>query len=162
MLTALLLAAVTTADAGDLQAGWRGVPFGPVEVLDVKPGDDCEDSPEDGIRWRCRRVVGVAVTVETYFVDGPDFTSVAIGATGYGDCSALLDALNAAWGGYKPKEYSTGPLADGFWGIGRRVSAMWQWNRFSGECFALALDNEAQKRSKERDRVKAAKAAESL
>ncbi len=162
MLTALLLATVTTADAGDLQSGWRGVPFGPVEVLDAKPGDDCDDDPEDGVRWRCRRTVGTAATVETYLVDGHDYKAVAVGAKGYADCSSLLGALNAAWGEYQPKPHTTGPLADGFWGIGRRVSAVWSWNRFSGECYALALDNELQKQSAERARVKAAKAAESL
>ena len=158
----MLIALLLTANAGDLQAGWRGLAFGPAEVLDMKPSDDCDANPEVGIRWRCNRTVGAAMTVESYLVDGPDYKAVAIGATGYGDCAVLLDALNAAWGAYEPKEYATGLLADGFWGITRRVSASWSWNRFSGQCYAFVLDNELQKRSQERARMKAAQAAEAL
>jgi hypothetical protein len=158
----LLLATTNDATAGDLQAGWRGVPFGSVSALDVKPGDDCDEDPEDGVRWRCRRTVGAAATVETYLVDLDLYRAFSVGATGFTDCSVLLGALNAAWGTYSPKEYATGPLADGFWGIGRRVSAAWSWNRFSGECYALAFDNDLAKKSAERARAKAAKDAESL
>ena len=147
MMALLLLAAAISqpALAGRLDTGWRSATYGPEANIDEKPGGDCVRDPEPKVRWRCAEKVGDAQVVASYFVDEGWFFGVSIRAAGFSACSIVFDTISAAWADtvFVPKEYATGALLDGWWGIAGATSASWSWNTYSGACSVVTLNAEA-------------------
>lgn len=153
---------ITSALAGKLEDGWRGIPYGDASVLTTAPTASCRAAPEPGTLWVCDELVGgVPITVAYIGSDGL-YVSVMIRAKGYPDCRVLFDTLTAAWSVpfSKRSDYDHGVLPDGFWNLHRyttATAAAWTYNQFSGECLAATL---TERLTKQLDEVKARRASD--
>ena len=155
MLWSLVL---NVATAGKLAEGYRGIPFGPENVLQNPPSEVCAYLPHPGVKWDCNQTIaGVNVTT-TYSVEEGIFFMVGINVSTYTDSSNVMDVLLAAWGpGMKLKPYQTGVLPEWVWKDGD-VMAKFTYNQVSGTGLIVIFDKV---KLAEVDAKKAAKAASS-
>jgi len=131
---------ITLALAGKLEDGWRGIPYGPAEVLATAPTAKCTKGIANGVRWECRETVSDVPVTVYYMADEGLYTGVMINAKGYSACTVLFDTLTVAWSvPFTEKQYASGVLPDGFWnlsGYNGTTVAAWSYNQFSDECHA--------------------------
>lgn len=102
MLTTLLAAgllAATTAHAGALADGFRGIPYGDIAVLNKPPMPDCiHPEARTGVRWACPTSIG-DVPVGVHYMGGHGiYYGVLVKAQGYTAHLGLRAALRGAWG----------------------------------------------------------------
>ncbi len=155
MLVMLLL-------GGKLADGFRGVPYGPAEILTEAPGEGCKENPGPGTRWECPVKLGDASAMAYYMVEEGLFYGVVLESTGATNASALHGVLTAAYGGCrKLHDYDTATLADCAWTDGS-VAAIWEYNQFSGKAQALLFDQTLQAKIKAAAAARAAEAAKGL
>lgn len=145
--------------AGKLADGFRGVPYGPAEVLTISPGEGCQENPSQGTRWTCPVKLGDASVTAHYLAEEGLFYSVFLEST---DGHALHDVLSAAYGTCRPlHDYDTAALADCAWSDGNAV-AIWEYNQFSGKAQVLLFDRVLQAQVKAAAGRRAAEAAKGL
>lgn len=136
---------ITSALAGKLEDGWRGIPYGDASVLTTAPTASCRAAPEPGTLWVCDELVGGAPVSVTYIGSDGLYVGVMIRAKGYTDCKVLFDTVTAAWSVpfTKQSEYDRSVLPDGFWNLSRyrtTTAAAWEYNQFTGACHASTLN----------------------
>jgi hypothetical protein len=156
------------AEAGKLDAGWRGIPYGDPSVLDTAPGSSCVASPERGVRWTCTETVGEAQIEVNYMVVEGLYGGVFIQCAGFTTCRTLFEAVSAAWAVPFSKQYpsDTSSLPDGFFNLkaarSEGVVGAWTYNRFSGEGQLTTVDMKIQARQKAIREARATSAAQGL
>lgn len=155
MLFSLVL---STASAGKLAEGFRGVPYGPATALDVAPGDSCASSTEVGVRWLCQVHLGEAEVQVAYMVKEGLFYGLVMRANEYTNASAFFDVLVAGYGPGSPENtYDDSRLADRMWRDGSVIGS-WGYNKFSDLGQFIVFDQTAMAKIKatENERAKAA------
>ena len=149
----LLLLLASTANAGKLQDGWRGHPYGDSAWLDKAPSEGCRPNAEAGVRWLCDEIVGGQPVVVAYMVAEGFYTGIVLRCKGYVLCKTVLETLGAAWGRpFSIEEY--GQLPERFWRDGTSIGG-WDYNQFSDVGTATTFDSVIEERV---DSIKAAKA----
>lgn len=156
----------TLALAGKLEDGWRGIPYGPAEVLATAPTADCTKDTEPGVRWVCRETVAdVSVTV-SYMADEGIYAGVVIEAEGYATCQTLFATLQAAWKvPFTEEEHASSVLPDGFWNLMKyktATSGAWDYNRYTSKCKAVTMNTSLTEVVAAKKKAAAAAAAEAL
>lgn len=136
-MLAIVIVLFSSAHAGKLAEGFRGLKFGPASVLDKPPqpqgcvrGD--AGSPQGkGTAWDCVvEINGVAVEAG-YIVESGWFYGVQITVPdNFLAARAVREALGAAYGTCVTKEYASGVLPDCTWTEGTS-KAVWSYNQFS-------------------------------
>jgi hypothetical protein len=149
----ILLLLVSIANAGKLQDGWRGHPYGDSAWLDKAPFEGCKPHAEDGVRWLCDEIVGGQPVAVAYMVAEGFYTGIVLRCNGYVLCKTVLETLGAAWGRpFSIEEY--GSLPERFWRDGTAMGS-WDYNQFSEIGTATTFDSVIHERV---DAIKAAKA----
>lgn len=156
MLLSMLL--LSTALAGKLAEGFRGLPYGPAAVLDVAPGESCAANTESGVRWNCQVRLGEANVEVAYMVQEGLFFGIVIHATGYVNAAAFFDVLVAGYGAGTPANtYDDTKLADRRWQDGSVIGS-WSYNKYSDKAQFIAFEQTLMTTIKtaEKERAKAA------
>lgn len=158
---------ITLALAGKLEDGWRGIPYGPAEVLATAPTADCVKGTLPAVKWECRETVADVPVVVAYMAEEGIYESVVIEANGYAACQTLFTTLQAAWAvPFTPREeHASGILPDGFWNLMRfrtTTSGTWNFNEYSGKCLAITVNFNLDEQITARKKIAAEFAAEAL
>lgn len=132
--------------AGKLAEGFRGLGYGPAEILKDPPspqGCSPGDAPleGEGSRWDCRVEINGVVVLVSYMVDSGYFYGVHLTPpANFSAAAAVYEALTAAYGTCTKKfEYDTEPLADCTW-KDNAARAVWSYNQFSGTSSVAIFD----------------------
>lgn len=153
MLLNLLL---STAFAGKLATGLFGVPW--TEPPAVAPLPSCA---EQALGWSCTTTVADVPVEVAYLVEHGTLYAVSVQARGAA-CQTVQSAYNAAWGEAQPSNpYRTAWTEDHVWRDGP-VSAIWQYNPYSGLCTILALHQRNHALVQDAKKIDAARAAGGL
>ena len=163
----LILLMSSAALAGKLENGWRGIPYGPAEVLEKAPGMTCLENPEAGVRWKCAERVADVSVESAYMVDHGFYTGVNLTCHGYADCRVLYDTVTAAWAVpfTRKRESDASALADGFFNLAAAktgVCASWEFNDYTNVGTLLVIDMVLAHRVESLRKAEAARAAEAL
>jgi len=158
---------ITLALAGKLEDGWRGIPYGPAEVLATAPTAKCTKGIENGVRWECRETVADVPVTVSYMADEGIYVGVTIEAEGYAACRTLFDTLQAAWKVpfTQEWEHASGVLPDGFWNLMKSETSTygsWDYNEYSYKCSALTMTTSLMEVVASKKKAAAAAAAEAL
>ena len=162
MMTFLLLALSSQAQAGKLAEGFRGVTFGFREAFLAPEETGCTANPELAVAWSCEHTIGDVSVSSAYLYQLSYITSVMVTAKGFSDCSKLIDTLEGAYGKSKPlKSYATGRMDARYWADGE-MWATYEWNKYSSTCTLGILHNPSVKKVAELKKAEAGKAASDL
>lgn len=166
-MLAIVIALFSSAHAGKLAEGFRGIPFGPDAVLNNPPQPQgCVPGEAaaagSGSRWICVvEINGVAVQA-AYIVEAGWFYGVQITPPAdFSAAQAVRDALGAAYGACVRGQYTTGPLPDCTWGDGT-ARAAWSYNQFSDASSVSIFDFAVFAKVEAARKTKAAAAASGL
>ncbi len=140
MIHALLILAISTAaHAGKLAEGYRSMAWGPHAELPKPPGN-CVQNAYPGITWACAHTIGVVNANVFYMYKYGLLYAVSINAEGHAQCTALNDALTAAWGEYVFTNHKDDPgysydalIDEHLWSDGTAV-AFWQYKKYVHTC----------------------------
>jgi hypothetical protein len=157
---------ITLALAGKLEDGWRGIPYGPAEVLATAPTADCVKGTAPAVKWLCRETVADVPVVVAYMAEEGIYESVVIEANGYAACQTLFTTLQAAWAvPFTPEEHASDILPNGFWNLTRfktTTSGVWDFNEYSRKCKAITINSKLDEQITARKKIAAEFAAEAL
>ena len=143
-----MLLLVAAAYAGKLADGFRGLPFGPSDVLESPPQPqgcvmgEARTVLERGVRWSCAvEINGVAVQA-AYIIEAGWFYGVQITPPDdFSAAHAVREALTAAYGTCVKDQYATGPLPDCRWNDAD-TTATWSYNQFNDQS-AISIFNKS-------------------
>lgn len=144
-----MLLLVAAAYAGKLADGFRGLPFGPSDVLESPPQPqgcvmgEARTVLEKGVRWSCvAEINGVAARV-SYIIESGWYYGVQITPPeDFAAARAVHEALTAAYGPCaKNEQYATGPLPDCRWNDSDTTAA-WTYNQFNDQS-AVSIFNKS-------------------
>ncbi len=153
-ITLLALLASTTAQAGKLAEGFRGLQFGPATVLDQQPLPDCAANPEPGVRWSCNTTVADVPVRAHYMADEGLFHSVMLQAKGAQQLAQLQAALAAAWGAGRDGGYRL----DRLWQDGDTVASL----SHNGYSYAITVVMQDRAVSAQIEKAKAKRAKQAV
>ena len=157
---------VTLALAGKLEDGWRGIPYGPAEVLATAPTADCVKDAEPAVKWLCRETVADVTVFVSYMAEEGIYSGVVIKANGYTACQTLFTTLQAAWAvPFTSAKYASDILPNGFWNLTRfrtTTSGTWDFNEYSSKCEAITVNFKLAEQITARKKISAEFAAEAL
>lgn len=130
-----LVLATSTAHAGKLADGFRGIPYGPVGEEFLKATEaGCIEAPEPNVLWQCPGTIAeVPVTINYMGAHGL-YSGVHITGKGYANKEKLLAVLVQAWG----PGLDGGAKFEALW-TARRVLAALEYNRFSHDFAVTAF-----------------------
>lgn len=135
-----IIAITLSAHAGKLAEGFRGLSFGPADVLSEAPMDGCLANTEVGVRWSCPTTIGGVPVTANYMVQTDVFVSVLINVEGYANATKYRAVLEAAYGPGRPqKPYAKGGMDDWAWQDGS-VYATFSYNRFTDRVTSIIFD----------------------
>lgn len=118
--------------------GFKGVQFGSDKVLAEPPLENCQASPEEGVRWLCQSTIAGHPIQVYYFSDYGYFSSVMLKAQDYTACTTIKAVLDEAWGvPIQPNQY----IEEYIW-RDRLVMASWKYNKISNDCRILIFNKQ--------------------
>jgi len=157
----LLLLAIHTAQAGKLEEGFKGLPWG-ITVPFPAPSENCVNKPEAAVEWTCQQTIGEIPVTSSYMYKYELLSAVIVRSKGFVGCSTLMDILTAAYGESRPvRDFMKGKMDDRYWSSSK-VWASWKWNKYSDECTLFMMHNQSQDEIKKRDKAEAEKAKNDL
>jgi|DEB0MinimDraft_6_1074348.scaffolds.fasta_scaffold12435_4 hypothetical protein len=122
------------AEAGKLEDGFRGQPWGRVAVAEMKTPGTCTPGTEPQVGRVCMQTFASASIEVGYMHDqGVFFGVVGTGFT-YSDCSTFFNVLTAGWGPGRPKVASLNSWEDTRYWFDGSVGASWNYNRYTKHC----------------------------
>mgnify|MGYP003676670463 CR=1 FL=1 len=129
---------LSISDAGKLEEGFRGVPWG-ASLVESPESMICEEVVDDAdALWSCAASIG-DTPVEVIWMGYPavGVYGVGITAAGYTACTALLATARGAYGPGSPRT-DTSVKTDRLWSDGGVVGS-WSFNQYSAECSLTLL-----------------------
>ena len=160
ILAALL--ATTTAHAGKLAEGFRGIPWGDPAPLQTPPAPDCRRPADPSGIWECDTEIGDADVQISYAVAEGLFIGVVIKTSGFANASLLHATLLQAYGDCRKNwQRDTSALADCIITDGNAVLG-WEWNAYTKRGKAVLIDREVVDQSIEAEAKRAAAGVDDL
>jgi len=161
MMTFLLLALSSQAQAGKLEDGFKGLPWG-ITVPFPAPSENCVNKQATGVEWTCQQTIGEVPVTSMYLYKYELLSGVIVTSKGYLNCSKLMDILTAAYGESRPvRDFMKGKMDDRYWSKSK-VFASWKWNKYADECVLYMMHNPSQDQITKREKVEAEKAKNDL
>lgn len=160
-MTLFLTAIISSAIAGPLAEGYRGVKWGKYETFPA-PTENCRKGNEPGIAWVCNQTIGGVPLEAAYAYNHNIFYAMVLVSSTYSNCSALMDTFEAGWGRSVPtNEYLTGKLDKRTW-RDKEVFATWNYNDYSKECTVYMIHNTLMGETEKVDKARAADGVKDL
>lgn len=154
--------ASSSATAGKLATGFRGQPWGEVDLDSLVTTGDCAPSSEAQVGRLCQQTFATASAEVAYMYDHGLFWGIYLSSSGYSNCSTIFEVLTAAYGRGRPKVASLDSWDDHRYWFDGSVGASWNYNEFSKRCTFVINHAELYDRVSAPSEAAAKSAAESL